>query len=151
MDFLKASFPSTIVLRRQVEIKKARIWADPTRIKQLLINLGSNAGHSMRGKGGVLRVGLSRRILDEDEVAKTYPDMTAGPYVRITVRDAGEGMDEETLGHIFEPFFTTKDRREGRGLGLPVVQGIVREHHGAITVDSEPGKGTTFTVLLPEA
>jgi PAS domain S-box-containing protein len=151
MDFLRASFPSTIVLRRQVEIKKARIWADPTRIKQLLINLGSNAGHSMRGKGGVLRVGLSRRILDEDEVAKTYPDMTAGPYVRITVRDAGEGMDEETLGHIFEPFFTTKDRREGRGLGLPVVQGIVREHHGAITVDSEPGKGTTFTVLLPEA
>ncbi|MFY9398577.1 MAG: ATP-binding protein, partial [Desulfomonilia bacterium] len=127
------------------------VHADPTLIKQMIINLGGNAGHSMRRKGGVLRAGLSRKVLDEEDTAGIYPGMSPGPYISITLRDSGEGMDEETLRHIFEPFFTTKDRREGRGLGLPVVQGIVREHNGAITVHSEPGKGTTFTVYLPEA
>lgn len=151
IDFLKASFPSTIVIRLRVEVEKAQVNADPTLIKQMIINLGGNAGHSMRRKGGVLRAGLSRKVLDEEDTAGIYPGMSPGPYISITLRDSGEGMDEETLRHIFEPFFTTKDRREGRGLGLPVVQGIVREHNGAITVHSEPGKGTTFTVYLPEA
>ncbi|HON38070.1 MAG TPA: PAS domain-containing protein [Deltaproteobacteria bacterium] len=150
VNFLRASLPSTIEIRRAVEVKSARVLADPAQIKQMLINLGSNAGSSMQKTGGVMEVRLARDTLDAESALKFSPDLAPGRYVRIQVSDTGMGMDEETLKHIFEPFFTTKEMREGRGLGLPVVQGIVKDLGGAITVDSEPGKGTTFTVLLPE-
>ncbi|HPD20393.1 MAG: PAS domain-containing sensor histidine kinase [Desulfomonilia bacterium] len=150
VNFLRASLPSTIEIRRAVEVKSARVLADQAQIKQMLINLGSNAGSSMQKTGGVMEVRLARDILDAESALKFSPDLVPGRYVRIQVSDTGMGMDEETLKHIFEPFFTTKEMREGRGLGLPVVQGIVKDLGGAITVDSEPGKGTTFTVLLPE-
>lgn len=150
VNFLRASLPSTIEIRRAVEVKSARVLADQAQIKQMLINLGSNAGSSMQKTGGVMEVRLARDILDAESAMKFSPDLVPGRYVRIQVSDTGMGMDEETLKHIFEPFFTTKEMREGRGLGLPVVQGIVKDLGGAITVDSEPGKGTTFTVLLPE-
>ena len=150
VNFLRASLPSTIEIRRAVEVKSARVLADQAQIKQMLINLGSNAGSSMQKTGGVMEVRLARDILDAESALKFSPDLAPGRYVRIQVSDTGMGMDEETLKHIFEPFFTTKEMREGRGLGLPVVQGIVKDLGGAITVDSEPGKGTTFTVLLPE-
>ena len=149
VDFLRASLPSTIEIRRRVEVKTAHAIADPSQIKQMIINLGSNAGHSMRKKGGILEAGLCREVLDEESVARISPDLEPGPYIRITVRDTGKGMDEETLQHIFEPFFTTMEKREGRGLGLPVVRGIVKDHHGAVAVSSEPGKGTAITVFLP--
>ena len=103
----------------------------------------------MRKKGGILEAGLCREVLDEESIARISPDLEPGPYIRITVRDTGKGMDEETLQHIFEPFFTTMEKREGRGLGLPVVRGIVKDHHGAVAVSSEPGKGTAITVFLP--
>lgn len=150
LNFLRASLPSTIEIRRVVKVKSARVLADPVQIKQVLINLGSNAGSSMQKTGGVMEVRLSRDDLDAESAMRISPDVAPGRYVRIEVRDTGMGMDEETLKHIFEPFFTTKGKREGRGLGLPVVQGIVKELEGAVTVDSEPGKGTSFTVLLPE-
>ncbi|HRS55227.1 MAG TPA: PAS domain-containing protein [Desulfomonilia bacterium] len=150
VNFLRASLPSTIEIRRAVEVKSARVLADQAQIKQMLINLGSNAGSSMQKTGGVMEVRLARDTLDAESALKFSPDLAPGRYVRIQVSDTGMGMDEETLKHIFEPFFTTKEMREGRGLGLPVVQGIVKDLGGAITVDSEPGKGTTFTVLLPE-
>ncbi|MCK9263483.1 MAG: PAS domain-containing protein [Desulfomonilia bacterium] len=150
MNFLRASLPSTIEIRRAAKVKSARVLADPAQIKQVLINLGSNAGSSMQKTGGVMEVRLSRDILDAESALRISPDLTPGRYARIEVRDTGMGMDEETMRYIFEPFFTTKGKREGRGLGLPVVQGIVRGLKGAITVDSEPGKGATFTVLLPE-
>ncbi len=150
VNFLRASLPSTIEIRRAVEVKSARVLADPVQIKQLLINLGSNAGSSMQKTGGVMEVRLARDVLDEESALRISPDLTPGRYVRIQVLDTGMGMDEETLKHIFEPFFTTKEKREGRGLGLPVVQGLVKDFGGAVTVESEPGKGTTFTVLLPE-
>ncbi len=149
VDFLRASLPSTIEIRRRVEVKTAHAIADPSQIKQMIINLGSNAGHSMRKKGGILEAGLCREVLDEESIARISPDLEPGPYIRITVRDTGKGMDEETLQHIFEPFFTTMEKREGRGLGLPVVRGIVKDHHGAVAVSSDPGKGTAITVFLP--
>ncbi len=150
VNFLRASLPSTIEIRRAVEVKSARVLADPVQIKQVLINLGSNAGSSMQKTGGTMEVRLARDDLDAESVPRISPDVAPGRYVRIEVRDTGMGMDEETLKHIFEPFFTTKKKGEGRGLGLSVVQGIVKDLDGAVSVDSEPGKGTTFTVLLPE-
>jgi two-component system, cell cycle sensor histidine kinase and response regulator CckA len=103
----------------------------------------------MRETGGTLDVRESEMFLDEQSAGQVSPDLKAGPYVQISVQDTGNGMDDETMEHIFEPFFTTK-KGEGTGMGLAVAHGIVKEHQGAITVKSLPGRGSTFTILLPE-
>jgi signal transduction histidine kinase len=125
------------------------VLADPTQIKQVMINLGNNAGHAMREQGGELYIELTREILGAKTASEISPDLSPGHYVRIVVRDTGEGMDEKTMQRIFDPFFTTKAKSEGTGMGLSVVHGIVRDHRGAITVRSTPGKGSSFTVFLP--
>ena len=103
-------------------------------MNQVLINLVMNAIHAMPG-GGTLRLELTHE-----------KDM-----VKITVSDTGHGMPKEVLSKIFEPFFTTKEFGKGTGLGLTVVKGIIEEHQGSIAVESEEGKGTTFTIRLPKA
>jgi PAS domain S-box-containing protein len=107
--------------------------ADADQMNQVLINLIMNAVHAMPD-GGVLRIGLQ----------------PAGAHVRLTVADTGHGIPPDVAAHIFDPFFTTKEFGKGTGLGLTVVKGILEEHGGMITVDSEVGKGTTFTILLPK-
>ena len=149
VDFLRSVLPSTITIRHRIDARGAVVMADPTQIKQVMINLGSNAGHAMREKGGVLDVALTRETLDAKAASEISPDLCAGLYVRIEVKDTGTGMDARTLQRIFEPFFTTKRKGEGTGMGLSVVHGIVKDHKGAVTVRSWVGKGTTFTVLLP--
>ncbi len=149
LSFLRATLPTTIEIRSRLDDENAVVYAEPVQIRQLLINLGSNAGYAMRDRGGFLDIDLSRVTLDGQTAAELSPNLSAGPYVRITVSDTGKGMDEETMKRIFDPFFTTKKPGEGTGMGLSVVQGIVKNHQGAITVQSEPGKGSVFTVLLP--
>ena len=149
VDFLKSALPSTIDIRQKFTSGGACVLADPTRIKQVMVNLGTNAGYAMKEKGGELDVRLIREDLGEEEAQKVSVDLSAGPYVRIIVRDTGAGMDEQTRQRIFEPFFTTKEHGEGTGMGLAVVHGIVREYGGAVTVWSKPGKGSTFSVWLP--
>jgi two-component system, cell cycle sensor histidine kinase and response regulator CckA len=117
----------------------------------LVMNLVINGGEAIGDRAGTLTVRIrTEHFTERRERLRTqgFP-ITAGDYVRIDVTDTGEGMDKETRDRIFEPFFTTKFL--GRGLGLSAALGIVRSHHGAIGVRSEPDKGTTFTVLLPVA
>jgi CheY-like chemotaxis protein len=109
------------------------------------MNLCTNAAHAMQQGGGVLEVTLE----DVDVTEAEYPDVKPGPYVRLAVSDTGSGMDQATVKRIFDPYFTTKEKGVGTGMGLAVVHGIVRGHDGDVIVDSEPGKGTTFQVILP--
>jgi CheY-like chemotaxis protein len=102
----------------------------------------------MQAKGGVLEVSLAGVDIDSQTAAGSS-DLHVGPYVKLTVRDTGHGMTPKVLERIFDPFFTTKKEATGTGLGLPVVQGIVRSHKGALLVESEAGVGTAFHVLLP--
>jgi CheY-like chemotaxis protein len=120
---------------------------DPTRLHQLVMNLASNAMHAMP-EGGVLEIGLGRRTLAAP-VRTRLAEVPAGEWAVLAVKDTGEGIRPEVIDRIFEPFFTTKPAGRGTGLGLALVHSIVKEHGGAIDVESEPGKGTTFTVWLP--
>jgi CheY-like chemotaxis protein len=123
--------------------------ADPTEVHQLLVNLCTNAAHAMEEKGGVLEISLSEVAIDSDAVAAPA-GLKPGHYLRLTVSDTGRGIDPTILERIFDPYFTTKEVGKGSGLGLAVVHGIVKRHEGAITVNSEPGVGTSFHVYFPK-
>ena len=148
--FLRATLPANIAINVECADDCGPVLADATQIHQVLLNLGSNAGHAMRQHGGMLRLTLEGVELSPD-VALSIGKHAAARYVRLSVSDTGHGMDEATRSRIFDPFFTTKNSREGTGLGLAVVHGIVRSHRGAITVESTPGHGTIFHVYLPAA
>ncbi len=144
---LRSTIPSSIEIRQKIDPESGTIIADPTQIHQVLMNLSTNAVHAMQEKG-VLEIRLKQTKLDSDDLTHR-PDMVPGPYVRLSVSDTGTGMDQETVNRIFDPFFTTKGVGEGTGMGLSVVYGIVMTYHGMITVDSKPGKRTTFHVYFP--
>ena len=146
IKFLRASTPATIKIERNLAAGTVR--ADPTQMHQVVLNLATNAVHAMRAQPGTLTVTLARAEVGP-ELAARLPDLAPGSYLRLTVRDTGQGMDPATLARIFDPFFTTKPTGEGTGLGLAVVHGIVRAHQGGITVESTVGQGTTFCVYLP--
>jgi CheY-like chemotaxis protein len=149
LSMLRASVPSTIDIRQRIGATADTVWADPTQMHQVLMNLGTNAAYAMRATGGILEVGLDPIEVDA-AFAVAHPELQPGPYIRLTVRDTGQGMTPEALERIFDPFFTTKEVHEGTGLGLAVVHGIVTSHDGAITVVSTPGQGTTFEIYLPQ-
>ncbi|MGZ3598016.1 MAG: hybrid sensor histidine kinase/response regulator [Syntrophales bacterium] len=150
LKLLRSSLPSTIEIRQDIAIppEKGVILADPTQIHQVLMNLCTNAAHAMRDKGGILSVSLAS-VEAATYLVSRYPDLKPGPYVRLTVGDTGHGVDPSILERIFDPYFTTKGPGEGTGMGLAVVQGIVKRHGGMITVQSEIGKGTSFHLLFP--
>ncbi len=150
LDFLRVSLPKNVRVTERIQAESAMVKADPTQIHQVLVNLGSNAAHAMREKGGALEVGLAETRLDE-AVAAQYVDLAPGDYLRLTVKDTGHGMTPDVVDRVFEPFFTTKKTGEGTGMGLAVVHGIIKSHGGAISVRSEPGTGSVFTILLPRA
>jgi len=148
LKLLRATLPTTIEIRQELDSEAGFVLADPSDIHQLLMNLCANAEYAMREKGGLLKVTLSRVELDESSAAR-YPGLGPGSYLQLTVSDTGSGIKPEILERIFEPFFTTKGPGEGTGMGLSVAHGIVKSHGGAITAYSEPGQGSTFRVYLP--
>ncbi len=146
--FLRASLPATIEIRQNIKTDSDVVLSDSTKIHQILMNLCTNAAHAMDEKGGVLELSLISIDLRSTDLLK-YPDLSPGPYLKMSVRDNGHGMDRALLERIFDPYFTTKEKGKGTGLGLSVVLGITKNHGGTITVQSEPDKGTKFNVYLP--
>ncbi len=150
LELLRASIPSTVELRPEIDREAGTVMGDATQLQQVVMNLCTNAADAIGPGSGAIEVALARVELDDKDTA-TRPDLAPGSYVKLSVSDSGAGMDAATRARAFEPFFTTKEPGKGTGLGLSVVHGIVREHGGTIEVDSEPGRGTTFAVLLPRA
>ncbi len=148
--FLRASVPTTIQIEVRIGRGCGRVLADVAQLNQLILNLGSNGAYAMRATGGVLGISLQPTVMTATQAA-AHGNLPLGPYVRLTVRDTGHGMDAETQRRIFTPFFTTKAGDRGTGLGLAIVQGIVRAHGGGIDVSSSPGEGTSVDVYLPVA
>ena len=147
LKMLRSSLPTTIEINQDINCNNA-IMADETHIHQILMNLGTNAGHAMEQYGGVLEVSLTDVNIDSD-IITIDGLMKQGSYVKLSVKDTGCGMSKEVQERIFEPFYTTKEVGEGTGLGFSVVHGIVENHNGLITVDSKRGKGTTFEIFFP--
>jgi len=148
VKMLRSILPATIEIKQNIEAKNDMVLADSTQIHQVMINLGTNAAHAMREKGGVLEIGLRGEYLDS-KAATQYHDLSSGDYLRLTVTDTGHGMDADLIERIFDPFFTTKQVGEGTGMGLSVVHGIIKGLGGDLNVDSIPEKGTSFEALLP--
>jgi CheY-like chemotaxis protein len=125
------------------------IPGDPTRLQQVLVNLVTNASEAIGAGPGTITISTGTRDVDEGTPADTFPgdSLAPGRYAVLRVRDDGCGIDDETRARLFDPFFTTK--YAGRGLGLASVLGIVRGHHGVLRVDSAPGDGASFEVMLP--
>ena len=145
---VRASTPTTVSITTRAASDSGLIFADPTQVQQVLMNLCANAAYAMRAKGGVLDIEISNVSISPSEGSPH--GIEPGPYVKLTVRDTGTGIPPEIVEKIFDPFFTTKGLGEGTGLGLAVVHGIVKQSNGYITAESEPGKGSTFTVYFPE-
>lgn len=144
---LRSSIPTSIEIRQNISKDVDTILADPTQINQILINLCTNADHAMPD-GGIIEIILNNIELDEANTAQ-HSDLYPGRYVNLTVTDTGHGISQEVIDRIFDPYFTTKEVGKGTGMGLSVVHGIVKKHNGAITVKSDPGKGTTFSIFFP--
>jgi len=148
LKLMHSTIPTTIRIRDSIAPGVAVVMADPTQIHQIVMNLCTNAAHAMRDQGGVLGISLSK-IEVTPEWIKMHSELKAGPYVLLEVSDTGHGIDPAIREKIFDPFFTTKKPREGTGLGLSVVYGIVRTYGGGISVESSPGVGSTFSIYLP--
>ena len=145
---IRALLPATVDLRTDIDPGSGPVNCAPEQIQQVLVNLCNNAYQALSQGGGHISVAL-REAEVTAEMANRYPHLDAARYVVLEVRDTGQGMDPATQERIFEPFFTTHEVGKGTGLGLSVVHGIVERHGGEIVVESEPGKGTCFSVYLP--
>jgi PAS domain S-box-containing protein len=146
-ELSRGALASGVTLTHTFDPAAPLVSADPTQIRQVLLNLLANAAYAVGGRGEI--------EVSVDSVSGRDPSLAGvlearhERYVRITVRDSGTGMDEATLERIFEPFFTTKPTGQATGLGLSVVHGIVKAHEGAVSVKSQPGQGSVFRVYLP--
>jgi len=148
LSLLRAAIPKSIEIRTDLDPSTPTVLVDTTQFHQVVTNLVTNAWQAIGDKPGRIDVILRTFTVDND-FARITPDLRPGRYVRLSVADTGSGMNSGTLERIFEPFFTTKEPGSGTGLGLAVVHGILKATDGAVTVYSEPSRGTTFHLYFP--
>jgi PAS domain S-box-containing protein len=148
LNLLRATLPAMIDIKTRFDPATPSIAADTTQIHQIMVNLLTNASHAIGDAGGTIEVIIDTVTINNNSADATR-GLRQGQYARLTVSDNGCGMDQATLARIFDPFFTTKPVGQGTGLGLSMVQGIMKSHDGIETVHSEPGKGTTFRLYFP--
>ncbi len=146
VKFLRSSIPTSIEIHEQIN-SQARVLADPTQVHQVVMNLGTNAYHAMGEAGGTLTVTLTDVAITDDDIG--FGNLSPGPHVKLEVADTGHGMDADTLSKVFDPYFTTKKPGKGTGMGLSVVDGIIKQHGGFIRASSEINRGTRFEVFWP--
>ncbi len=150
LQLLRSTLPADVTLRESYDPATPEIAADPTQMLQVLLNLASNAVQAMASGGGVLSMSLAPCAVSASQ-ARANPDLKEGLYALLTLSDSGCGIEPPLLGRVLEPFFTTKPAGMGTGLGLSVVHGVVREHGGALELQSQPGHGTTVRAYFPQA
>jgi CheY-like chemotaxis protein len=150
-ELVQSSISKTVQIRLELEDRLPAVEADPGQIQQVIMNLVINGAEAIGEAVGTVLVTTGSQMVDEEYIRNNFmgEPLEPGPYVTLEVHDTGAGMDEAVRSRIFDPFFTTKFT--GRGLGLSAVLGIVRAHKGTIRVYSEPGRGSSFKILLPAA
>lgn len=148
MTLIKEMIPPGIDFRYDFHDTDDLILANISQIHQLIVNLCTNAADAMKDQGGTIAVTIENIELDDS--TDIDRDLVPGPHIKLTISDTGKGIAHDIIDRVFDPFFTTKEiGKEGSGMGLSVVYGIVKSHDGAISVDSEPGKGTAFSMFFP--
>jgi signal transduction histidine kinase len=141
-----SAIPDNLVVEQQLASELWPVSADVSQIVQVIGNLLTNAAEAGHGRGRI-RVRTATQVIDELRPVKNVGDLEPGRYVSLVVEDTGDGMSTEVLARVFEPFFTTKF--QGRGMGMAAVYGIVQNHGGDISIESEAGQGTVVTVHFP--
>lgn len=139
VKFQRSTIPTTIEIISDIDENCGQITGDPTQLHQVIMNLCTNASHAMDEENGTLEISLK----------KTEVDLHPGTYIQLSVSDTGTGLSPELIDKIFDPYFTTKAVGKGSGMGLAIVQSIVKNHGGFIKVESKVGKGSTFLVFFP--
>ena len=150
VSMVQTTLKGNVTIEQDIDPNCGQINGDTTQLQQVVVNLCTNAGHALgKDEPGTLSVTLKQVELLGHKADDQAVDLDPGFYACVTVKDTGTGMPPEVMERIFEPYFTTKKKGEGTGFGLSIVHGIVRKHRGVITVDSEEGVGTTFTLYFP--
>ncbi len=147
LDLVRPTLLSTVDLIQHIAPDVGQVKGDPAEVQEMIVNLCTNAAHAIGVERGAIEVGLENVVLGEEDAA--LHSLVPGPFVKLSIRDTGVGMDEELMERIFDPFFTSKGREEGTGLGLSISHRIIEDHGGTLTVVSVKGEGTTFTIELP--
>ena len=148
MKMLRSAIPTSVEFKQHISDDPCNILGDAAQINQIVMNLVTNAADAMSEEGGLLEVTLEKIILQEEKTCFDWV-LSPGPYVRLRMKDTGEGIEPEIMERIFDPYYTTKEVGKGTGMGLSVIHGIVKRHGGGILVESEIGKGTLFEIYFP--
>jgi len=147
LDMIRPSIAANIKIQRDISEDDDYVMADETDIYQIVLNLCINASHAFEQDGGVINIRLNKVLLDE-RLGRTL-QINDKPYLKLDISDNGCGMPDDVVKKVFDPFFTTKKQGKGTGLGLSMIYGIIKNYQGEITLISEVGRGTTFSILLP--